>query len=395
MKLKVYFPAYEGVLSSEKWSRLFYNLADNRNGVIPIQVNIITLGSSFQVTAGSGLKVNVAEGYAFVGGHLVYESGGILLDVPPSSTSYIYVEVQKDTNNRTIGASYLVSSNGSLESQNRMLLATVVTSSNAVTSITDERRHISSNLMVPFTVSTNTSTTLDYSGAKAVYLNVRALGAGGSGACTNTNGTYAYGGVGGGFLQDDDLFLGSIQIEIQIGAGGASVSGNSNGNNGGNTVITVKSGGTVLKTYVAPFGRGGLRSTSNTEFLTHQFNYEGVYYNYNLSIPSATLQKVWMPSSPNIISPFSMLILLVSSYQNYQRIYFGGGSGGSLFRDNNGNITTYTAQPSALVFGSSGGSASSGTGSNGISPAGGGGAGQTSSGAGANGFVFLRGFVVY
>ena len=402
MKLKVYFPVYEGVLSSERWSRTFYHLADQRNFVIPVQVNADNIGNSFRVTAGSGLKVNVAEGYAFVGGHLVYESGGVSLDVPPSSTSYIYVEIQKDTNNRTTGASYLVSSNSNLESQNRMRIATVVTSSTAVTSVTDDRKHFLSNCIMPIKLETSTSTTLSYLNAKAVYLRVRALGGGGSGASTNTNNRIASGGAGGGFLQDDDLFIGGVQIQVQIGAGGASVSPNNAGANGGNTVITVRdANNNILKTYTAPFGRGGFLVTSATGsfFLTQQYNYEGVYYDYNLSIPSATANMTWMPASSGTTlynSPFSAPTIASggSQYTSSTR-FFGGGNGGTLIVNDVGTRITYSEQTSALVWGGAGGASSTGAGSAGSAPAGGGGGGFTSSGAGANGAVRLELLVVY
>lgn len=397
------FPLYQGTLTSEKWSRVFYNLANQRNFVLPITINTFDIGNSFRVTAGSGLTVNIAEGYAFVGGHLIYESGGSV-NVPASSTSYIYVEIQKD-GNRTIGVSYLVSSNSNLESQDRMLLATVTTGSTSVSSVVDMRKSVIQNYVVPVKLETSTSTTLNYLDAKAVYLRVQALGGGGGGASyVDTLIRHSIGGgVGGGYCVDDDLYIGGVQIQVQVGAGGTGGS-NSYGGSGGNSVITVRDkDNTVLKTYTAQGGAGGqYRVNQDMPVVMQEFNYEGIT---RVSSPASTKSWTWMPSASGLTiyaSPFSTPVVMTNANQfaTLNTRFFGGGTGGYVFRNVDNTATRFSPQPSALVWGGAGGQAG-GIGfpspENGQAPAGGGGAllGTAQAGNGANGAVRLDILVFY
>lgn len=387
MPPQLIFPAYKGTLTSEKWSKVFYNLSYRRNYVVPVGFNTFDIGTSFQVTAGTGLRVNVAEGYAMIGGHLVYESGDSV-NVTANTTTYLHVEVTKDTDGRTIGVQYYQS--GSIqETETRMLLASITTSSTAVTSVTDLRRTLNLGAVLYYRITTGTSTTLTFPNAKGLYIRVEALGGGGGGAGVSSTSQRGFGGAGGGYLFDDGVFVGGTSVEIQIGAGGSGGS-NGNGGGGGNTLIRIRdSNNNIIHTYTAQGGFGGnIYSTSdNTNYVTYQrFNYEGIY---QVTSPLPSTHWTWLTgwtTSGAYRGIFNTATISTPTYfATASPRFFSGGNGGCLIGQ-----STYSAQPSAIVYGASGGTANgTGTGSSGVYPAGGGGAGWNTGGAGASGEAII------
>ena len=404
MPLNVVFPLYQGTLESAKWSRVFYYIANQKNGVLPLSFNTFDIGTSFRITAGSGLSVNVAEGYALLGGCLVYENGDVI-PVPASSTVYIYLEIVRTTNNRIYSTKYLVSTNSNLESQERMLLASVTTSTNSVTSVADYRKTVFMNAVIPVRITTSTSTTLNYLSAKAVYLRIQALGGGGGGASRSSTSSslWLFGGGGGAYLLDDDLYVDGVQIEVQIGGGGNGGS-NSAGGAGGDTIIRVRDrNGSFLKIYIASGGVGGMIDTSASSIIIQNYNYEGISH---VSSPSPTQggEFGWMTGyytsggfEYGIRSAFCDIYKSTSlgtpSFTYTSSRFYGGGTGAGVYVNSRGSPTNFNPQSSAVVWGGAGGA----VGTNGSFPAGGGGAKWQSppAGSGAGGQAILDILVFY
>ena len=399
MALSIVFPAYNQQITADRMTRHAYAVHLNRNMVLPV-FNSYSIANSFAVTASSGLNVTVNAGRAIIGGYYVEETSSATLQVTASTTNYVYIQVNVDSNNRATGVQYLVSTNANLESRTTMMLARVVTSSNSVTAIEDRR--FSLGRMDLITFNTSTSLSFSFPNAKAVYVRGDAIGGGGGGALYTGLYYYVTGGGGGGYGKGEMFVPNATSVTVNVGAGGTGATQNgAGGGNGGNS--TIEAGG-VIVVYAAGGYGGYYNGNGNTPSYTRQ-DYS-FYAVSQLSYSNAENYSAWTwqryPNDSDRVSPtvFNRGIGMLWSPPNFYffgantRVLYGGGTGNCIYNGGTGSIIHSGAQSSALIWGGNGGTAGS------TSPSlGGGGGGSISTStpaqSGANGAVSGQIIVIY
>ena len=395
MALSVVFPLYTQQITTYRISEHAFALKGNRHFVIPLTYdNEGNIANSFLVTASSGLNVTVNAGQAIVGGYYVEENTNTTLSVPANTTSYVYVQIVTDAQNRATSAQYVVSTNSNLEDKKTMLIAQVTTSSSSVTSIVDRRQ--TSGYIRAFYIETSTSTTLTFDNARGVYAFFEGLGGGGGGARNGTvSGTTAFGGVGGGYGRNEGVFPNCVKVVITVGAGGSGGNTGSSGASGGNTTVVFQDkNNNNLGSFTAPAGAGGLYFSGSTGGNIQTFNWYGI--SGTTSDVSNTTRGCWQYNVSDGFQRYSFFGRTRHWNNNNFAVndvvlHYGGGQGATHY--NGSTPQTYNPFPSAFIWGGAGGN----LGQAGQAPAGGGGAGNssTSAGSGASGAVRLYLLVFY
>ena len=374
MALSVIFPALSQYITTDKIANHCFGLAGNRHFVLNV--------SYFSVQPVSGqLAVKVNSGIAIVGGYYVEETSTSTISVPSNTTSYLYVQIVTDANNRATHAQYVVSTNANLEDRKTMLLAQIVAGSSSINSIVDRRTLFGTiNFISAYYIETSTSTTLTFNKAKGIYAIFEGIGAGGGSAVYNgtLNGEGATGGSGGGYSRNEGYIPNCNVVQIQIGAGTAG--------DGGTTYVYFKdTAGNTLMSFSAPGGKRGFRINSSGSYgnLEQSYNFYDIGGNF-----STNSNYCWSFSNSinEHITIFSRKITINagSFFGGSFTTFYGGGTGYSFIR---GGSST-GPQPSAIYWGGGGGFINSA----GQAPGGGGGASTLSSGdtmPGANGAVRL------
>ena len=362
MVLKVY-PLKENFITSDDHALQLMAVALNSN--------IVFTQSSFQVSVVSGGTLSVSAGTGMINGCFIQSTTSETLSTDQTQTRHIYIQLVRDSNSKPISTQYVVTTSPTYDNNPYYLKLAIVSG----TTVTDVRRvQQTPSRYDLFRITATTSTTINFpQTARIVFAKVRALGGGQGGK----RGAGYYGGEGGGYTVDRVIVGNVNSVTIAIGAGGDSRNTNGHGLAGGNTIVSIGS--------VSVTALGG--STTFRSF--NRSNYYGINLNTHFSISQPEPSSHWtFVPSPYYTSPFSsMLDSGISSSYNHTR-FFGGGHGGY------GNSS---GQPSALVWGGAGGTASaSGTAGNGQVQAGGGGNTDTgTSGAGARGEAIVEMIVVY
>lgn len=399
MALSVVFPAYNQQITADRMARHAYAVHLNRNMVLPV-FNSYSIVNSFAVTPSSGLNVTVNAGRAIIGGYYVEETSSATLSVTPSTTNYVYIQVNVDSNNRATSVQYSVSTNANLESRTTMMLARVVTSSNSVTAIEDRR--FSLGRMDLITFNTSTSLSFSFPNAKAVYVRGEAIGGGGGGALATYYNYFTTGGGGGGYGRNEMFVPNATSVNVNVGAGGAGATQDGAGGGAGGASTIVAGSTTVV------YGAGGYGGyydgNGNTPSYTRQ-DYS-FYRVSQLTYSNAENYSAWTwqryPNNSDRVSPtvFNRGIGMLWSPPNFNffgastRVLYGGGTGNCIYNGGVGAVVHSGYQPSALIWGGNGGTAGS------TSPSlGGGGGGSISTSipaqSGAGGAVSGQIIVIY
>jgi hypothetical protein len=119
-------PAFGANVSSKDWEKYFGKWLPN--GVF----------DGFQVTAGSGLNINISAGTGHINGYFIESDTTESRSVNASATNRVWCRLTRDSNGFVTGWNFVITTTATPPTDS-VLIATVVTSSSAITSITDER----------------------------------------------------------------------------------------------------------------------------------------------------------------------------------------------------------------------------------------------------------------
>jgi hypothetical protein len=119
-------PAFGSNVSSKDWEKYFGKWFPN--GVF----------DGLQVTAGSGLNVNISAGSGHINGYFIESDATETRAVNASTTNYVWCKLNRDESGFVTGWNFQITTSSTPPSDS-ILLATVETSSSAVTSVTDTR----------------------------------------------------------------------------------------------------------------------------------------------------------------------------------------------------------------------------------------------------------------
>jgi hypothetical protein len=283
-------PAFGANVSSKDWERFFGKWFPN--GVF----------EGLQVTAGSGLNVNISAGTGHINGYFIESDATETRSVNASSTNRVWCRLTRDASNFVTGWNFHITTTATPPSDS-FLLAEVVTSGSAVTSVTDTRNSGMAGTILDATPSTSntkphlrvrdtttaspylefvksdgsvhrlsfsliSTTTFTSSGtyntpssAKLLFVIMCGGGGGGGGASGGFSTSGSAGGCGGGSggYMEFLIFEPSSSYAVTIGSGGsggagAGTSGGTNGSSGGST---------SFGPYSVSGGGGGLFSSTN------------------------------------------------------------------------------------------------------------------------------------
>jgi hypothetical protein len=284
-------PALGANISSKDWEKFFGKWFPN--GIF----------NGLQVTAGTGLNVNISAGTGHINGYFIESDATETRSVTASTTNYVWCKLTRDASNFVTTWDFSVTTTSTPPSDS-FLLATVVTSGTGVTSVTDNRNSgfIGTSLetlpstsnslphlrvkdtstptpLLEFVKSDGTSfplgmrlisiTTFTSSGtyttpatAKLLIVDMCGGGGGGSGGNGGSSTLTGAGGAGGGSGAFEEILIiePASSYTITIGAGGSGGTGgatNSFGTNGSNGGIT------FFGNYASAQGLGGTVNTSS------------------------------------------------------------------------------------------------------------------------------------
>jgi hypothetical protein len=413
-------PAFGANISSKDWEKFFGKWFPN--GVF----------DGLQVTAGSGLNINISAGTAHINGYFIESDSTETRSVNASTTNYVWCKLIRNASNFVTGWDFQVTTSSTPPSDS-FLLATVVTSSSAVTSVTDQRNSGMAGIILEKTPSTSNlrphlrirdiTTSVPYlefvktdgtsnkisfnllsittftssgtynppSGTKLLIVKMYG-GGGGGGAGSNVISTANYwigGGGGGGGAYREILILHDIGSSYTVtigsgGSGGNAVSG-SGGTSGGN------GGQTIFGAVTANGGNGGAGGTSNT---TSGGGGAGGSVTSSNAFFNIILQGVQGGNSPNnginTLNPITNTVIYNGGIGGgVSNPYYGGGGGGAGYGGNGGNGGA-TGTNVSLNHGQSA-SANSGAGGGGGGTGGSGNAGNGGNGGSGKVIVYAYG----
>jgi hypothetical protein len=135
-------PAFGANVSSKDWERFFGKWFPN--GVF----------DGLQVTAGSGLNVNISAGTGHINGYFIESDATENRSVNASSTNRVWCRLTRDASNFVTGWNFHITTTATPPSDS-FLLAEVVTSGSAVTSVTDTRNSGMAGTILDATPSTS------------------------------------------------------------------------------------------------------------------------------------------------------------------------------------------------------------------------------------------------
>jgi hypothetical protein len=288
-------PAFGANVSSKDWERFFGKWFPN--GVF----------DGLQVTAGSGLSVNISAGTGHINGYFIDSDTTENRTVNASTTNYVWCRLTRDASNFVTGWNFHITTTATPPSDS-FLLAEVVTSGSAVTSVTDTRNsgmagvslgvvpstsnprnHIrvmnitSTNPYLEFVKSDGTFsrlgarlisiTTITSSGtyntpSDAKFLIVEISGGGGGGAggkggggfvSGSSGGTGGHGGGSGGSGARITTFIFDVasSYTVTIGAGGSGGNGGAGGTSGSGGSLGTSGGSGGNTTFYSITAGGG------------------------------------------------------------------------------------------------------------------------------------------
>lgn len=269
-------PKKDSIIQSDLHRESIKGLTSNKNFVI----------TGLQVTAGSGLAVNISAGSCIVGGVYI-EFYTSVLTVPASTTSEIYVELILDANKPT-NATITYTTGSFTPSETRLWLASITTNAYGVTSITDRRVY-----RITGTKNTYTSSGFKYFNNSWIYAIV--AGGGGGGRSSVPSGYNATGGCGGEISVDIAFHHGGT-IVWMIGAGGSPGSSPTSGGTSSISYISNPLG--TSESISANGGAGGQQYTGNISTYSY-LKYHGALILFESQVysgPTLTIHSTIVPA---------------------------------------------------------------------------------------------------
>lgn len=218
--------------------------------------------SGFSVPGSSSdFDLAVPLGVAMISGRVVTVPGSTTVTCPPSTTSYIYLKLEKDADGYVLSAAYEVNTTGTCPADG-VPIARCTTSGSAITATLDLRPMAlpggSSNRMAVYSTAGTFEFVPKFTGPhKALVIGGGGGGGNGHGYLTTTTNYASGGGGGGGALAIGHLILtAGTPVSLVVGAAGIGRENNDIVQDGG------AGGNSSFSTITANGGAGGIKSTA-------------------------------------------------------------------------------------------------------------------------------------